>query len=169
MMTFVQGSLPDMAGVIWTVEGDGSAVAVARRMVRGMMGRAFTIDATQKPLYHAFGAFLSPLLVVHLQTAAQLALKTGIPSRDLALLMRPILMRTFANFLVHVGEKGGSGKAFSGPLIRGDVETIRVHLRSLRQVPSARRLYIALLRSALESDLPLRNRSAVRRLLSGSR
>jgi len=169
MMTFVGGASPKMAEVVWAMEGDRVAVAAARRIVGSLQGHALKIDPKRKPLYHAFGAFLSPLLVVHLVTAAEIALKIGIPRRELARVMKPIVERTLHNLLAHVDQPRGAWKAFSGPLVRGDMGTIRRHLESLRQVPDARNLYLALLESALESDLPVKNRSAIKKLLSGSR
>jgi predicted short-subunit dehydrogenase-like oxidoreductase (DUF2520 family) len=166
MMTLVPGKPPDMAGVVWTVEGDAAALAEAKRIVRSLGGRAITIDRRQKPLYHAFGAFLSPLLVVHLKTASQMAIKAGIPRRDLARLMYPIIKRTLQNFLANVGKQAGAGKAFSGPLIRGDVETIKRHLRSLRSSPEAQRIYEALVIAAVKSDLPVKNRSQIAKALA---
>jgi predicted short-subunit dehydrogenase-like oxidoreductase (DUF2520 family) len=167
MMTFVAGETPEMCDVVWTVEGDAKAVAAARRLVLALGGRPLKINPAQKPLYHAFGAFLSPLLVVHLATASELALKAGIPRRELGPLMKPIIERTLQNLFDNIGQRGGAGKAFSGPLIRGDVETIRAHARSLRQVPAARELYLILVRTALRSDLPVKNRSAIAKLVAG--
>ncbi len=166
MMTFVPGETPKMSGVVWTVEGDASAVAEAKRIVGAMRGRSVPIDRRNKELYHAVGAFLSPLLVVHLETAASLALKAGLRRRDLAALMQPIVSRTLANYLVNVGTRAKTGKAFSGPLIRGDIETIERHLHALRVRPDARRLYAALVRSALHSDLPVKKRRLVSRLIA---
>src|SRR5512146_82958 len=82
MMTFVPGASPDMRSVIWAVEGDPVAAAAARRIVRALQGHTITVPSKQKPLYHAFGAFLSPLLVVHLATAAEIAGKIGISRKD---------------------------------------------------------------------------------------
>lgn len=168
MMTFVPGETPDMAGVVWALEGDSTAVATTRGIVDALGGRALEIDAKNKPLYHAFGAFLSPLLVVHLASASRVALGAGVPRREIAALMRPIVERTVSNLFANIDQPHGAGKAFSGPLIRGDVETIRAHLQSLRQVPAARKLYVALVETALKSDLPVKNGSAIRKLLSRS-
>ncbi len=165
MMTFVPGETPEMSGVVWAVEGDPVAVKSARRIVQALGGRALKIDSKYKPLYHAFGAFLSPLLVVHLTTASELAIKAGIPRRDLTGLMAPIVERTLANLFANISHPDGAGKAFSGPLIRGDVETIRTHLRSLRPIPAARNLYVALVESAIASNLPVKNRREISRLI----
>ena len=161
MMSFVAGEPPSLSGVVWTLEGDPRAVSSARSMVKALGGTALKIDKKSKPLYHAFGAFLSPLLVVHLETAMQLALDAGIPRTELASLMRPIVERTLNNLFANVKHKKGSGRAFSGPLIRGDVETIEGHLQALKKMPTALGLYVALISAALQSELPVKNRSEI--------
>ncbi len=169
MMTFVPGKRPRMEGLAWTVEGDRKAVGVARRLIRKLEGQAFEIKKKDKPLYHVFGAFLSPLLVVHLHAAAVTARAAGIPRRNLPIFMRPILQQTIENFFAHIGEKGGAAKAFSGPLIRGDTGTIERHLVALRSFPASAQLYRALVQAAVRSDLPVRNRGAIESLLVKSK
>ncbi|MGE5110205.1 MAG: Rossmann-like and DUF2520 domain-containing protein [Acidobacteriaceae bacterium] len=165
MMTFVRGETPDMRGIAWTIEGDEKAQRAARKIVSALGGRALRIRPEHKPLYHAFGAFLSPLLVVHLVTASEVAKCAGIRRQDFEAIMKPIVSRTLENLFANIGEPHGAGGAFSGPLVRGDVETIRRHLRSLRRVPTARKLYIELVRSALHSELPIGKRSEIAKAL----
>lgn len=165
MMTFVPGEVPDLNGVAWTVEGDPKAVRVATQAVCTLGGTVVRIAKDKKPLYHAFGAFLSPLLVVHLDRAAEVAAAAGIARKDVSRFMEPIVRRTLANVFAHIGEKNGAGKAFSGPLVRGDVSTIECHLKALRKTPGARMLYRALVEAAVESDLPVKNRRPMQRLL----
>ena len=168
MMTFVAGKVPNMQGVGWAVEGDPEAVRVAKKIARDLGGTVLHIDKENKPLYHAFGAFLSPLLVVQMEQAAELAIAAGIPRAKLSGMMEPIVRQTLSNLFAHLGEKRGAGKAFSGPLVRGDVGTIEKHLKVLKRNPTARKLYRALVETATESDLPVENRKAIRRLLQSS-
>lgn len=161
MMTFVSGVPVRMAEVPFAVEGDAAAAAAARRIVKDLKARAFTISKRNKPLYHAFGSFSSPLVIATLAMAEQVAAAAGVPPRMRREVMLPIVKKTFSNYL-----EASAGKAFSGPIARGDVNTIRRHLRALRQVPGAREVYVALALSALR-NLPVRNRSAVARVLRG--
>lgn len=165
MMTFVPGRAPAIAGVTWTLEGQREAISTARRIVAAMEGQTLIIRKEDKALYHAFGAFLSPLLVAHLVAAAQVAEAAGIARKALPQLMRPIVFQTLQNLFQNIGVKGGAGKAFSGPLIRGDVATIERHLRSLRKLPEARRLYVAVASAATMGELPVKNRAEIVRLL----
>jgi predicted short-subunit dehydrogenase-like oxidoreductase (DUF2520 family) len=166
MMTFVPGTVPSISGVVWTLEGDAKAVTQARRIVNSLGGVSLKIERKNKPLYHAFGAFLSPLLVVYLETATEVAFASGIARRDLAAVMRPIIEQTLSNLFPTLSKKGESGKAFSGPLIRGDVATIERHRHSLSRLPDARRLYNVLVLTALQSTLPIRKKGAIRRAIT---
>jgi predicted short-subunit dehydrogenase-like oxidoreductase (DUF2520 family) len=65
-------------------------------------------------------------------------------------------LQTLTNY-VH----GDATSAFSGPLVRGDVATVRKHLQELKKVPEAREVYVALAKAAVKS-LPVRDRKALR-------
>ncbi len=160
MMTFVRGASPSMKGVPFAVEGDPAAVAVARRIARDLGGNVFPIQKRNKTLYHAFGAFSSPLMIATLAMAEQVARAAGVPSASVRSAMLPITRRTFDNFL-----RGGTAAAFSGPINRGDVRTVARHLRALRKVRGAREIYVALARSVLDT-LPVKNRANLRKLLN---
>jgi predicted short-subunit dehydrogenase-like oxidoreductase (DUF2520 family) len=61
-------------------------------------------------------------------------------------------------------ERHGAAASLTGPLVRGDVETIRKHIRALRRVPQALEVYLALARAATRS-LPVKNRREIQLLL----
>ena len=56
--------------------------------------------------------------------------------------------------------KHDAALAFSGPLVRGDVATVRRHLDELKKVPEASGVYVALAKAAVKS-LPVKNRKAL--------
>ena len=159
LMTFVSGSSPSLKGVPFAVEGDVRAVRAARQIVRDLGGEAFTIRKQRKGAYHAWGAFASPLLVATLVTGEQLARAAGLSALQARKKMLPIIRQTIANY-----EEFGPAGAFSGPIIRGDTETVRKHLQILRRVPQARDVYLTLAHAALRY-LPLRNRAKLKKIL----
>jgi predicted short-subunit dehydrogenase-like oxidoreductase (DUF2520 family) len=159
LMTFVSGSIPSMKSVPFAVEGDPMAVRVARRIVRDLSGEAFTIRKEHKVAYHAWGAFASPLLVATLVTAEQVARVAGLSGVDARKKMLPIIRQTIANYAA-LGPAG----AFSGPIVRGDVQIVRKHLQALRKIPEARDVYLALARAALRY-LPALNRKELEKVL----
>ena len=159
LMTFVSGSIPSLKEVPFAVEGDTAAVRVARRIVRDLGGEAFTIRKQHKAAYHAWGAFTSPLLVATLVTGEQLARAAGLSAIEARKKMLPIIRQTIVNY-----EALGPACAFSGPIVRGDAETVRKHLLALRKVPRGREVYLALARAALRY-LPVRNQSKLKKAL----
>jgi len=159
MMTFVPGTAPNMREVPFGVEGDARAVAAARKIVRDLGAEVFRIGKNAKPLYHALGSFSSPLTVATLVTAERVGRGAGLTLSQTRKIMGPILRQTLKNYLEH-----GAAAAFSGPIKRGDLNTVQRHLRELKKVPGANEVYRALVKSAL-LDLPSRNRGKILSLL----
>jgi predicted short-subunit dehydrogenase-like oxidoreductase (DUF2520 family) len=159
MMTFVRGETPEMNGVSFALEGDAAAVRTARAIVEDLGASTFVLKKQNKVLYHAFGSFASPLVIALLAAMEQVALAAGIEREDIKPVIVPLLWQTLRNYL-----KKDAGAAFSGPLVRGDVATIRKHLLELQKLPEIHQVYRALAQSALHT-LPVKNRSALEREL----
>ena len=163
LMTFVKGSAPPLQGVPFAIEGDLAAVKAARAIVRDLGGDAFTIRKSEKTAYHAWGTFASPLLTALLVTTEHVAGLAGVRGKIARRRMLPILSRTLGNY----GKLGGA-KGFSGPIVRGDVETVRRHLSVLSNSRVPHRVYLALALAALEY-LPSKKRESLRRILEPPR
>jgi predicted short-subunit dehydrogenase-like oxidoreductase (DUF2520 family) len=159
MMTFVPGTKPKMQGIPFAVEGDARAVAVARKMVKDLGGEIFKVQKKAKPLYHALGSFSSPLLVATLVTAERVGRAAGLSATQTRKIMGPILRQTLKNY-----HEGGAVAAFSGPIKRGDLNTVRRHLQELKRVPVASEVYRALVKSAM-MDLPSVRKEELLRLV----
>ncbi len=159
MMTFVRGAVPTMKGITFALEGDAAAVRIARRIALDFGARTFLIRKQNKAAYHAWGSFVSPLLIAALVTAEKVACSAGLKTTEARRMMLPIVCQTFVNYAAL-----GSAAAFSGPLVRGDAEIVRKHLRALTKTPEARAVYIALARSALR-HLPVQNRRQLEKAL----
>ncbi len=159
LMTFVKGSVPELTAVPFAIEGDPSAVRAALSIVRSLGGKPFAIRRRDKVAYHAFATIICPLLVSLLATSEKAAALAGISPADARRRMLPIIFQTLHNY-----QKLGPAKAFSGPIVRGDVATIRAHLDALTKSPPSRKAYAALARAALDV-LPNRNRRQIARLL----
>lgn len=159
LMTFVRGSRPPLAGVPFAIEGSQKAVTTARAIVRDLRGHPFAIRKQRKQAYHAWGTFASPLLVALLAASERVAAAAGVNRTEARTRMSPILRQTLTNYA-----RLGAAESFSGPIARGDVETVKKHLNVLRDVTGAREVYIALARTALR-ELPSRNRAALEKIL----
>jgi predicted short-subunit dehydrogenase-like oxidoreductase (DUF2520 family) len=160
LMTFVKRSQPALTAVPFAIEGDAAAVSTARGLVRGLGAVAYAIRKEDKAAYHAWGTFASPLLTALLVTTEHVAEIAGVERRQARRRMSPILLQTLKNYAAFGGADG-----FSGPIIRGDVETVRRHLRVLRKAPAARDVYVALAKAALDF-LPAKKKGTLMRTLN---
>lgn len=159
LMTFVPGVDQSFAEVPFAVEGDAAAIRRARQVVRDLEGTISLLPKSKKPAYHAWGAFTSPLLLALLVTSEQVAKLAGIPPKEARKRMLPIVLQTIENYVNH-----GPARAFSGPILRGDILTLERHLKALTRRPVAQKVYRALAQSALQS-LPAAQKMAQQHLL----
>lgn len=144
LSTFVKKSKLDLAGVPFAIEGQPRATRIVASIARDLNAGApvIRIQPEQKPLYHAMGAFASPLLIALLANAEVVGKTAGMkdPRQSLA----KIIQTTLDNYLAH-----GAAASFSGPMVRGDAATVRKHLAALKNLPRQRAVYRALAESAL--------------------
>jgi predicted short-subunit dehydrogenase-like oxidoreductase (DUF2520 family) len=160
LMTFVRGSEPSLEGVPMGIEGDFVAVRAAKKIARELGAEPFIVRKENKAAYHAWGTFSSPLFLAFLVVTEDVARQAGVASPAARKKkMLPILRQTLANYV-----DLGPSKAVSGPIMRGDSETVRKHLKSLGTIPQARDVYIALAKSAL-AHLPATKRRELGKIL----
>jgi predicted short-subunit dehydrogenase-like oxidoreductase (DUF2520 family) len=139
---------PGTAAVRWrgayaAVEGDDRAVREAERLGRLLGLIPFRLRSDQKPVYHA-GAVMAANYVVALAGAAErLGREAGVPAELAARLYLPLLFGALENL-----RSQSPIEALTGPIRRGDLATIEVHLAALSA--DDRRLYIDLGLEALK-------------------
>src|SRR5437660_12674366 len=98
------------------------------------------------------GFFSSPLVIIALSLSEKVGRTAGLDSKQIESVIRPMFSRTAENYF----KKGSSG-AFVGPINRGNIATIKKHLRDLKKIPEARTAYLAMGKAALK-NLPVKNR-----------
>ncbi len=130
--------------------------ALARRL--GM--RPFRIADEQKALYH-LAAVVGCNLLVALESEAKRLMDEATGGTDGLVHLGPLLETTVANLLAG----GDPAHALTGPVARGDVGTVRAHLRLLdRESPRLARSYRALSLEALTLAAPRLDDEQVRAL-----
>lgn len=131
-----------LEGVGWGVEGEGAALALAERIVAACSGRVLRIAPGGKPAYHAAAVFASNYAVALLAVAERLMEEAGVHAED----ARPALAALAAGAVENVVARGPAA-ALTGPVVRGDAETVALHLERLSA--DERALYCLLGREAL--------------------
>ena len=127
------------------VDGDPPAVAAARWLAERLGARALVIPPGSKPRYHAAAVFAANFPVVLAELALDLMRAGGIDERA----ARGAVLSLMAGALGNVSDAPSPSEALTGPVVRGDVTTIRRHLEVLASNPATLACYTALSRVAL--------------------
>ncbi|HEU4955574.1 MAG TPA: DUF2520 domain-containing protein, partial [Gemmatimonadales bacterium] len=130
-----------LRGAYAGVEGDERALAVGREMATALGMTAVAIPPAAKPAYHAGASIAANYTVVLAAVAERLAVSAGIAPDLARAIYLPLIRGAAANL------EGGPAAALTGPVRRGDAETIAAHLDAL--APGDRELYRLLAREAL--------------------
>lgn len=155
-------------GTVFSVEADAAAGVVAGRLVADLGGVQVEISAAARTSYHAAAVMAANLGMTMLAEAIDLLEQQGIPRAE-ALQGLGSLVRGG----LEASMDRGLPAAITGPVTRGDVETVSGHLKSLGGDPELRRAYAATslltLRQSLRDGRPQGDAAAaIRRLLEGA-
>lgn len=135
-----------LRGVTVGVEGEDEAARFGFELARRVGARPVRVPSANRARYHAAAVFAANFVVATLHAAyEELRRAAGgdVPPDALIGLARSALANV---------ERLGFGRGVTGPLARGDVETVAAHLASLD--PPRRALYRALGRELLEVVRP---------------
>lgn len=160
VMSFPTRRVVPLGGVMFGVEARDTAIRrELNALVRRLGGVPFAVKAEKKALYHAAGVMASPLLVAELTAAMETARLAGLNAKMAAKWVQALAEASAKNVFAR-----GPERSFSGPFARGDVETIRLHLRALEKHPVLTDVYGALGRYAV-AKLPVKQRSELEWML----
>ena len=119
LQTFTRARGPEQLDGAWgaiTAESD-EARAAGRWLAETVGLQPFELEDTARPLYHAGAAIASNYLVTLHEVASELFRAAGAPPEALV----PLMLRTIEN-----------GFELTGPIERGDWETVEAHRRAIR-------------------------------------
>ena len=134
-----------LSGVTFLVDAEGWLDGFLREVTRRLGGRAVYIPAHQRALYHAAAVLGCGYLAVVLQAAVELWEAMGFTQEQALQALYPLSRATLDNLA-----EQGVASGVTGPVIRGDVATVRSHLESLFQTaPHLTTLYGALTSASL--------------------
>ncbi len=138
-------AVPDVfKSVYFGMEGEPAALEAARLLVRELGGKPLMLAVELKPLYHAACTMASNLLVALIHEASGLLTSAGITHSSKSDILFPLVQGTLQNVKIF-----NTSKALTGPLARGDRETIKQHLKALHSHPDALHVYREASKAAL--------------------
>ncbi len=132
-------------GIFFGLEGKQEALALATEITRQLGGEHFILEAQNKPLYHTACSMASNFLASLLDTATELLSQAGLPKSMAPHVLMPLVQGTLQNV-----NKFDAGTALTGPVARGDENSITKHLDALRNLPELRKFYATIALRSLE-------------------
>jgi predicted short-subunit dehydrogenase-like oxidoreductase (DUF2520 family) len=135
----------DIPGSAFGVTADGPALDWALHLSARLDGQALRIRAEDRALYHSAAVFAGNFPAALVAASVDLLARAGLDREAAAAAIVPLIRAAVGNISTQ-----GLRSALTGPLVRGDVETIARHLEALAVEPrSVGDLYRAASRSLL--------------------
>jgi predicted short-subunit dehydrogenase-like oxidoreductase (DUF2520 family) len=110
----------------WFCEGDKKALSFLQELIPKISRAYKTIDSKDKIFYHLSAVFACNYLTSLMELSLICAEKSNIHRGELFEALKPLINSTLNNI-----ETNGTTKALTGPIARGDIETISKHLKRL--------------------------------------
>jgi predicted short-subunit dehydrogenase-like oxidoreductase (DUF2520 family) len=131
--------------IYFGLEGEEEAVSLAKNIVHALGGHSIEISPDDKPIFHAAFSMTSNFFVVLLDSAVTLLKSSGLSEEKAIQILHPLLAGTLSNIM-----DSRIRSALTGPIIRGDGQTVKAHLEALKKFPGIEDVYRQLGVRALE-------------------
>ncbi|GAB2735401.1 Rossmann-like and DUF2520 domain-containing protein [Nocardioides pakistanensis] len=132
-----------LSGCVFGVTAGDDTRALAETLVADLGGSPIWVPEERRALYHAGLAHGANHLVTLVSQAMDLLRESG--AEDPAATLRPLLGAALDNALSY------GDAALTGPIVRGDVNTVRAHLVDIAESsPSTLQSYVAMARATAE-------------------
>lgn len=144
IQTFKRGDKADrFEGIFISLEGNSKVIKILDDLVKILEAKSVVLTKYQKSILHIAAVFSSNYLVALMYQTEKILnhaeLKEGIS------LLEPLIIQTFQNIL----EKG-TVDALTGPISRGDVNSVQKHLDLIEGDLTSKNLYKMMGRIAIE-------------------
>ncbi|WP_298624183.1 Rossmann-like and DUF2520 domain-containing protein [uncultured Legionella sp.] len=118
------------------MEGDERAVIWVSALFERLGSKIISIRPQEKALYHAAATIASNYLITLAHISEELLLQAGIKSEQARAMINNLMQGNINN----LAESAQIDDALTGPLARGDVQTLSQHLQAIKN-PAIKELY----------------------------
>ncbi len=133
-------------GIFFGIEGGKKSVLLAQEMTKRLGAKHLVLSPEDKSLYHTSCCLASNYIVALLDSASAVLGTIGIKPKQAEEMLYPLVQETLQNV-----KKFGISASLTGPIVRGDLETVKTHLKALKSLPGHSRIYRNLARQAMET------------------
>ncbi len=142
----LEAGISNLPGSFITVEGHAEALPAARQLVTDLECRLLEIPTDGKPLYHAAACIACNYFTTLMDFGLQVMEAAGVNKEDGLPALYPLIEGTLKNIM-----RSGTTEALTGPIARGDSNTIKSHLQAMEEkMPHAIPLYSLLAHATVD-------------------
>ncbi|MDI1351968.1 MAG: DUF2520 domain-containing protein [bacterium] len=109
------------------IEGDEAVCAWLESNFKNLGANLMTINPNNKALYHSAAVIASNYLITLAACSEQLLLQAGIPEQHI----RTMITHLMHSNLQNLQTTPTVGNALTGPLMRGDIKTLELHINAI--------------------------------------
>ncbi|MCG2790601.1 MAG: DUF2520 domain-containing protein [Actinomycetia bacterium] len=125
----IEEAIKSLPGTIFGITySSAESKKMAEFLVKSLGGEIIEVENNKKPLYHAAACVASNYLVTLINYAVLIHKKMGIKPEDSLKGLMGLVEGTISNI-----KKMGTEKSLTGPIARGDVGTIKEHVKSFNE------------------------------------
>lgn len=124
----IQKAIDNLPGSTFALEAEGALLDILKEMAAALDGRWIKLGAGDKAAYHTAAVMTCNYLVTLMKLATDLWDSFGVPREQAIQALLPLLRGTLNNI-----ESLGVPQALTGPIARGDVGTVQIHLNTLKE------------------------------------
>ena len=128
----IQKAVDNLPGSTFALEAESPLLDILKEMAAALEGRWIKLGAGDKAAYHAAAVMSCNYMVTLVKMAADLWNSFGIPREQAIQALLPLLKGTINNI-----ENLGVPNALTGPIARGDIGTVQIHLNTLKETAPA--------------------------------
>ncbi|SMC25829.1 Predicted oxidoreductase, contains short-chain dehydrogenase (SDR) and DUF2520 domains [Clostridium acidisoli DSM 12555] len=109
--------------IYFSIQGDDAYLYVLSELLKGLGNNVIILDKDKKPLYHLANVTVSNLVLSLLEIGCSYMKSCGLNEKDAINALMPLIDNNIKNIKAH-----GFLNALTGPVERGDLETLKHHL-----------------------------------------
>ena len=134
-----------LRGSGFAVDADDGVQLLAQQIVRDLGGVPLPLTGVDRRIYHAAAVLAGNAPLALLNDAVELLTEAGVDRRDAEGALLALMQGALENVREH-----GIADALTGPVARGDAQTISAHLDALRGHPEVAEIYRSMIGELVE-------------------
>lgn len=122
--------------IYFDIEGDETVIPLLEELAKTIGAKSIRVSPKEKELLHVSAVLASNYLVTLADLSLRISASANIPERTLMDAFLPLMNSSLGNL-----SKLSPTEALTGPIARGDIQTVQKHLKLLENKPELLEIY----------------------------